>query len=247
LRRDSASGPLLSTLTVSQSILPGAHHDLSWTWEDIPPLTEDVLLIHAIADESDLVDEYDEANNHNVALLRSCPDSDGDHHAIRIGSCILRSGDQTGDCDDTNPNCTIDCTDADGDTHCVTTDCREDDPDIYPDAPELNDGLDNQCPGDVGYGVVDETSGESGFHNPEDKTEYSWPAQVGATLYEVARSSVPDFSANCVVMQVAETYWLDDEPLPVGNCFYYLNRPAAPLAGSWGQGSSGAERTNICP
>jgi len=29
------------------------------------------------------------------------------------------------DCDDTNPNCTTDCTDADGDGYCVTTDCDD--------------------------------------------------------------------------------------------------------------------------
>jgi hypothetical protein len=35
-------------------------------------------------------------------------------------------------------------------------DCDDNDPKIYPGAEELCDGKDNQCPGDIGYGVVDE-------------------------------------------------------------------------------------------
>lgn len=35
-------------------------------------------------------------------------------------------------------------------------DCDDDDPDVYPDAPEICDNLDNQCPGYQGYGEVDE-------------------------------------------------------------------------------------------
>ena len=46
---------------------------------------------------------------------------------------------------------------------------------------------------DPGYGVIDETSGNSGFHNPTSKSEYSWPPQAGASSYEVARSTIADF------------------------------------------------------
>jgi len=38
-------------------------------------------------------------------------------------------------------------------------DCDDTDPDVYPGAPELCDGIDNQCPGDAGYGEVDEGCG----------------------------------------------------------------------------------------
>jgi hypothetical protein len=36
------------------------------------------------------------------------------------------------------------------------TDCDDSNPAIYPGATELCDGLDNQCPGDSGYGLIDE-------------------------------------------------------------------------------------------
>ncbi len=57
------------------------------------------------------------------------------------------------------------CRDNDGDgygnpssTACVNSglDCDDTDKDVYPDAPELCDGIDNQCPGDSkGNGMID--------------------------------------------------------------------------------------------
>ncbi len=58
------------------------------------------------------------------------------------------------------------CTDLDGDGYGIATsplcphselDCDDDNRYVYPTAFEFcNDGIDNQCPGDVGYGSVDE-------------------------------------------------------------------------------------------
>ena len=63
------------------------------------------------------------------------------------------------------------CTDGDGDgvsagSGCPGAspqDCDDADPDVYPGAPEINDGKDNQCPGDPGAGVVDEIEGPVTF------------------------------------------------------------------------------------
>jgi N-acetylneuraminic acid mutarotase len=126
-------------------------------------------------------------------------------------------------------------------------DCDDADATTYPDAPEINDGDDNQCPGDLGFGVADETSGNSGFHNPADPSEYSWTPQAGANRYEVLRSDVPDFSAGCVETKTSQSSWVDASTPSRGNSFFYLNRPFKPKTGSWGQDSAGAERLNVCP
>jgi CSLREA domain-containing protein len=122
-------------------------------------------------------------------------------------------------------------------------DCDDADPDTFPDAPEVNDGLDNQCPGDFGYGIIDETSGNSGFHNPADKHEYSWTHQEGALAYEVWRSQ----RSNC--FGTPHTYIIDPEIPGLGEApFFYLNHAESPHVGSWGRDSAGQERTYLsCP
>ena len=124
-------------------------------------------------------------------------------------------------------------------------DCDEANGDTYPDAPEVNDGIDNQCPGDAGQGVTDEISGDSGFHAPDDPDEFSWTPQAGATLYEVARSDGPDFSA-CTSVTTADAFWIDPDLPAAGAVFHYLSRPLTPHAGSWGQDSDADERFPDC-
>jgi hypothetical protein len=142
---------------------------------------------------------------------------------------------------------TTTCLDTDGDRFCAGGDCSEGDPYTHQNAVEINDGLDNQCEGDSGYGVADELSGATGFFNPSDKNELSWPAQTGATIYETARSTAVDFSVTCVLFSTVGTTWSDGSTPTSGQVFYYLARAAAPNAGSWGQESSGNERTVNCP
>ena len=101
-------------------------------------------------------------------------------------------------------------------------------------------------PGDVGYGVIDEVSGDSEFHNPSDRNEYSSTAQAGATEYQTMRSSTPTFTADCTGITTTQTNWVDVEtPLP-GGVQYYLVRPTAPNVGSWSADSAGVERPVLC-
>jgi hypothetical protein len=125
-------------------------------------------------------------------------------------------------------------------------DCDDGDATVFPDAPEIHDGLDNQCPGDTGHGVVDEISGQTSF-NSSEPPEFCWDAQAGASTYDVARSLDPMFSFWCRVFTTTDTCWSDSmSPLP-GETAYYLACSTAPMTGSWGQDSNGAERTGICP
>ena len=106
--------------------------------------------------------------------------------------------------------------------------------------------LDNQCPGEPGYGVVDEISGTSGFSVPGDKNAFCWQAQAGATEYGVVRSPSPRFSGICPGTITTATCWSPpDDPAP-GVVYYFLVRATAPYPGSWGQDSSGTERQVAC-
>ena len=109
-------------------------------------------------------------------------------------------------------------------------------------SPEVNDGLDNDC-----NGLRDEIKGNAGFHTPFDDTTYSWPAQPGASEYQVARSTSPDFSG-CVTVNTSDTF-ITAGPPPPGENFYFLVRAVSPNVGSWGQDSGllpGAERDIPC-
>ena len=137
-------------------------------------------------------------------------------------------------------------TDGDADGFGEACDCDDSYNRTYPGAPEVNDGLDNQCPGDLGYGVIDETSGSSGFFNPNDRDEYSWPAQTGAASYQVARATARDFGDCFTFFPTLNPFFVDTDLPLTDQVFYYLNRPLSPNAGSWGQSSDPAERTLPC-
>jgi hypothetical protein len=126
------------------------------------------------------------------------------------------------------------------------TDCDDTNAAIHPNAPESNDGMDNQCPGDAGYGVIDEISGPSGFSTLGDKTRFSWDAQGSATSYDVVRSPTPDFSSGCTEFSSSQPFVIDAELPPDESRFYYLVRPSAPHVGSWGQNSDGTPRAVSC-
>jgi len=138
--------------------------------------------------------------------------------------------------------------DGDGDGLAVCAgDCNDGNSTVYPGASETNDGIDNQCPGDEGHGLIDEIEGECGFHDPGNRDEYSWNAQPGATVYEVARFEDSGNPINCTMIPTVDTFVIDPEEPVAGKVFHYLVRALTPHVGSWGQDSQGIERTNVCP
>ena len=130
---------------------------------------------------------------------------------------------------------------------CGRVDCDDGDVHTHPGANEINDGEDNQCPGDIAFGVVDEISGVFGFKTLGDKQTLSWPVQEGAASYGVARSADPAFATNCVAFNTAGASFTDTAVPPPQVAFHYLVRPTAPLTGSWGSNSAGVERSTGCP
>lgn len=183
--------------------------------------------------------------------LRECQgDCDDGHATVRPGGaqvcgdglnndCLAAgwpslAGTNEGDDDgDGMSECTGDCDDGSGPTH--------------PGSVEINDGRDNQCQGDPGYGVRDEISGETGFANPNDITLLCWTPQQGATSYSVRRSGTASFGSPCVPYSAAGSNCLSDpQNPPMGQAYFYLVQAAAPHVGSWGQNSSGIERAGDC-
>ena len=99
--------------------------------------------------------------------------------------------------------------DGDSDGHGAVCDCDDGNPGAYePGAAEVNDGLDNHCPGEGGHEQIDEIE-HCEFSDPTDKDRLSWTAQLGATGYQVARSIAPDFPAGTVCDQVPTSEIID--------------------------------------
>jgi hypothetical protein len=160
------------------------------------------------------------------------PDSDGD-----------KIGDPCDNCPGFPNGLQVD---ADGDGVGDECDCAPTDGSRYAGALEINDGADNQCPGDAGYGLVDELQGETGFRNSSNRNELSWPAQPGASSYQIARSGQADFSSGCWLNVTQQFYFVDAEDPVSGDLFHYLVRAFEPNPGSWGVNSGNVERT-VCP
>ncbi len=139
------------------------------------------------------------------------------------------------------------CDDGDGDGFNECHDCNDYQAATYPGAQEVNDGLDNQCAGDPGFGVIDEVSGAAGFTLPGGKNTFCWPPQGWASSYEVARAEDAEFHVGCTTWLADVTCWTETQDPGAGTIFHYLVRAMIPYMGSWGQDSSGAERTIVCP
>jgi len=94
----------------------------------------------------------------------SCPSDASVHLALSVAldSGFVSSLSQNTSADTTlgarlccGPTCAP-SVDADGDGVWTPEDCDDGNPHVYPGAPEICDGIDNQCPGDPGYGQIDE-------------------------------------------------------------------------------------------
>jgi hypothetical protein len=143
------------------------------------------------------------------------------------------------------------CPDLDGDCQrdaaCGGTDCDDLNPDVYLGAVEINDGVDNECPGDPGYGTADDISGTCGFLDAADPTLFSWPVQELAVDYELVRASSADFATGCTVVGSTTDTSLQHAAVPASRAaLFYLVRPLTPNLGSFGPRSSGVPRTVPC-
>jgi len=181
-------------------------------------------------------------------------DDDLDGYAECQGDCadadpLRHPGLPEVGCDGIDNDCdggTPDALDADADTHACDVDCDDGDGSTYPGAPEVNDGGDNQCSADLGFGFADEIGPTIGFGNPLDLTELCWPAQTGATDYEVVRSESADQPGSCTLSATTAGCWNDTETPSPGGVFHYLVRAFRPHQGSLGWDSGGTERADVC-
>lgn len=149
--------------------------------------------------------------------------------------------------DDCNGSVLVGEIDIDGDGSFVCGgDCDDADDSRYTGASERNDGTDDQCPGESGYGLRDEISGTSGFFSSSDPSSYCWPPQPGAAVYEVVRSTTPGFPGPCQSWRITNACLQDYENPEAGVVYFYLVRAFGPNAGSWGRDSSLQERLDVC-
>jgi hypothetical protein len=79
----------------------------------------------------------------------------------------------------------------------MEADCDDGNALTSPGAPEANDGIDNQCPGDMGFGLIDEIGPSLGYWVLGNNVLLSWDRQLNADAYEIVRSSSRAFAAGC--------------------------------------------------
>ncbi|ANM31250.1 hypothetical protein ABI59_19250 [Acidobacteria bacterium Mor1] len=221
---DTPSGAIRTITSDVQSLVPTAAGPFSavaagengdaYTWYQFAGLAE-IEQTPVLQGTELLPDDFfgDSTEGLEWVTMSACIDGDGDG-AFTGGACT--------------PGTLLDCNDQNGS--------------VFPGAPEINDGIDNQCPGEVGAGAVDEISGPITLFRNGD---ICWDAQSGATEYEVLRSSSPAFDADCVSNLTTATCWNDPATPPP--TLFYLIRSTQPAGGSWGLDSSGVERSPICP
>jgi alpha-tubulin suppressor-like RCC1 family protein len=115
--------------------------------------------------DCDINEDCDDADIDNWTSCLTCLDGDTDTWFIGCDAYTTRNGP---DCEDANQNAwdtCLTCNDDDGDDWYELCnqylgingpECDDGNADVYPGAPEFCDGVDNQCAGDPGFGLVDE-------------------------------------------------------------------------------------------
>jgi hypothetical protein len=203
--------------------------------------------------DEDLDDVGDACDNCFATPNTDQADLDSDGLGDVCDVCPADPGNVDSDEDtvcDLQDNCiliaNLDQIDDDGDQFGAACDCDDMDPLRYPGSPEINDGLDQTCPGEVGFGSIDEIAPDAGFRSAGSKTLYSWDRQTGATSYEVATAGVrvaDDRQPRCWFVQTTNTTSVDDPTAPeAGVLRFYMVRASSPNPGSWGRQSDGQER-----
>jgi len=90
LRQDSVGGPLLTTLLITDPIVPNAYMDVIWQW-DTPALGT----VYAIADEAGVLAEYREDNNTRFLIIRNLYDACRQHGDVDLSGVITAQDAQT--------------------------------------------------------------------------------------------------------------------------------------------------------
>ena len=163
----------------------------------------------------------DDCDDSKLNCTTDCTDADGDSYCITV------------DCSDSAHNCTTDCTDSDGDGFVCPDECDDTNFVIYPGAPEINDPYDNQCPGDAGFGLINEIEGLMELMEGAGSTSVCWPAQPGATYYRVRRCSDAIMSDACVDVDTMMTC-IDELNDPIaGEIYYFRVRATIPYGGNY--------------
>jgi hypothetical protein len=145
-----------------------------------------------------------------ITALSSANDSDGDGVPDNQDNCL------------NEPN--SDQTNADGDDFGTACDCNDNDSEVYPNAPELCDDKDNQCPGNTGYGTIDEGC-EPDFEIPTGGIVVDGIPSEWAEIDTVAISSEGCNSGVCLSGSDVKNLWLAKD----GNTLYFLFETWTPV------------------
>ena len=146
------------------------NYDITATIED-----SSCLVIGMSCDDGDLCTSNDtiDANCNCVGTPNNCDDGNpctddicdpingGCIHTPVAAGTLCEDGDLATTSVCIAGSCTLVVVDMDVDGYDSTVDCDDNNPDVYPNAAELCDGLDNDCDGEVDEGLDDDSDGDS--------------------------------------------------------------------------------------